>query len=70
MTLQDLQDALARLASDPRVHPTTKLEIGYRVWDAEAGMWDRETMPLCHLVLATDHTLRFSTDPDEPALVR
>ncbi len=29
MTFQDLQEAIARLASDPRVHPSTRIELAY-----------------------------------------
>lgn len=69
MTFRDLQETVARLAGDPRVHASTPLGITYRLWDDEAQTWESETKPLCHVVL-DPAGLRFSTEPDEPAVAR
>lgn len=41
MTFSDLQNALERLSSDPRVHPSTRVEIAYS-YDLGSGIYNND----------------------------
>ncbi len=85
MTFRDLQETIARLATDPRVHPGTLVSVAYKYevpehvvrQDDDKGTFyqtvEEETMheqdPLCCITVAA-HTLTLHTHPAEPAVAR
>lgn len=69
MTFRDLPELVARLESDPRIHPNTELSVSYLVYDSETQTWEPETKPLLAIAL-DNHELVFSCDAAEPALAR
>lgn len=67
MTFRDLQEAIARLASDPRVHPNTRVDLQVHSFSEHPEL-QAVTRPLCHVVV-NGHVL-LATTKAEPAMAR
>ena len=64
MTFADLQEAVARLSQDPRIHPNTKVEV-----EAETGTGEIVQDPLLSITVL-DHKIILASTRAEPAIAR
>ena len=77
MTFADLQEAVARLSQDPRIHPNTKVEVEYEteVYDAlhssnePAFTTELGQSPLLSIAVI-DHKIILASTRAEPAIAR
>ena len=77
MTFADLQEAVARLSQDPRIHPNTKVEVEYEteVYDALHDKYDPpvarelDQSPLLSIAVL-DHKIVLAATRAEPAIAR
>ena len=76
MNFRDLQETIARLANDPRIHPNTRVEIAYEYEREDCTNDGRllstgtvhEQEPLVAITL--NGSLTLSTHRSEPAVAR
>ena len=68
MTFADLQEAVARLSQDPRIHPNTRIELEYET-ATETCEIVSESSPLLSIAVI-DHKIVLASTRAEPAIAR